>query len=99
MLQHHHRNRNGARNGRLATSLMFGFLLVASLSGCSRPWYRKQADQEAYALIQEKGGYLDQSTIYPDPKSRLADPNSIDEPPMPPDDPSSHRLMHQVDGK
>ena len=99
MLQHHHRNRYGARNGKLATSLMFGFLLIASLSGCSRPWYRKQADQEAYALIQEKGGYLDQSTIYPDPKSRLADPNSIDEPPMPPDDPSSHRLMHQVDGK
>lgn len=99
MLQHHHRNRYGARNGNLATSLMFGFLLIASLSGCSRPWYRKQADQEAYALIQEKGGYLDQSTIYPDPKSRLADPNSIDEPPMPPDDPSSHRLMHQVDGK
>lgn len=68
-------------------------------AGCSRPWYRQQADQEAYALIQEKGGYLDHSTIYPDPASRLADPFKIDEPPMPRDDPSSHRLMHQVDGK
>ncbi|MDA8696898.1 TolC family protein [Rhodopirellula sp.] len=69
------------------------------LTGCSRPWYRQKADQDAYALIREKGGYLDHSSIYPSEQSRLADPYSIDEPPMPKDDPASHRLMHKVDGK
>lgn len=72
---------------------------VVTVVGCARPWYRRQADQEAYAVIHEKGGFLDQGVIYPNEKSRLADPNSIDEPPMPPDDPVSHRLMQEVDGK
>ena len=99
MLQHHDRDRDAANDGERIRLLVSGCLLLISIAGCSRPWYRKQADQEAYALIQEKGGYLDQATIYPNPNSRLADPNSVDEPPMPPDDPTSHRLMHWVDGK
>ncbi len=99
MLQHHDRDRDAANDGERIRLLVSGCLLLISIAGCSRPWYRKQADREAYALIQEKGGYLDQATIYPGPNSRLADPNSVDEPPMPPDDPTSHRLMHWVDGK
>lgn len=66
--------------------------------GCSRRWYRRQADKEVYGAIREKGGYLDTGTIYPRPLSRLSDPYSVDCPPMPPDDPRSHQLMHYVDG-
>lgn len=82
----------------LKSILSLVVLLLASL-GCSRPWYRKQADQEVYSLIDEKGGYLDHGSIYPKKGSRLADPFSIDDPPMPPDDPDSHLLMHEVDRK
>jgi hypothetical protein len=34
-----------------------------------------------------------------DPRSRFFDPYDQDEPPMPPDDPISHELMLEVDGK
>ena len=47
------------------------------------------ADHDAYAMIEEKRGFLDHGSVYPDPQSRLRDPFSIDEPPMPPDDPIS----------
>ncbi|WP_146519529.1 coiled-coil domain-containing protein [Stieleria varia] len=58
-----------------------------------------QADQEAAYLVAEKGGYFDNGSVRANPLSRLADPNSIDCPPIPPDDPKSHALMHCVDGK
>ncbi|MCA9137093.1 MAG: hypothetical protein KDB00_10050, partial [Planctomycetales bacterium] len=88
---------------RIAFSLLGGVGLFHS--GCSRTWYRRDADQEAACLIVEKGGVAGQPgsgadrLIYTDPLSRLADPGSIDCPPMPPDDPRSHELMHCVDGK
>lgn len=34
-----------------------------------------------------------------DPRSRYFDPTNPDRPPMPPDDPTSHQLMHYIDGK
>ncbi len=67
--------------------------------GCSRRWFRRQADQETAAAISEKGGYLDGGSIYPASASRLHDPFAADRPPMPPDDPQSHQLMRCVDGK
>jgi outer membrane protein TolC len=42
---------------------------------------------------------MDDFTIQPDPASRMYDPNDYDCPPMPPDDPESHLLMHCLDGK
>ena len=86
-------------NGSALMSLLLLSSLGLLLSGCSRPWYRQQADHDAYAMIEEKGGFLDHGSVYPDPQSRLRDPFSIDEPPMPPDDPISNRLMREVDGK
>lgn len=68
-------------------------------AGCSRAWYREQADTEVAEVIAEKGGYLDHGSIDPHPQSRLADAFDPDCPPMPPDDPASHELMHFVDGK
>ena len=88
------------RNVKYALILLLACCAQSILvMGCARPWYRQQADQEAYELIQEKGGNLDQLSIYPDRESRLADPSKIDEPPMPEDDPASHRFMREVDGK
>lgn len=77
--------------------------LVLLLGGCSRAYYRRQADQDAYALIREKAADprwpLENYTVQPDPRSRLFDPFNPDRPPMPPDDPTSHQLMHWIDGK
>ncbi len=76
-------------------------VLVAA--GCQPRFYRRQADTDAYQLIDEKArdprwaltGY----SIEPDPRSRIFDPFDPDHEPMPPDDPEAHRLMHEVDGK
>lgn len=67
--------------------------------GCSRQWFRKQADREAACVISEKGGYLDGGSLYPTADSRLYDQYCPDRPPLPPDDPASHALMHCIDGK
>lgn len=76
-------------------------VLIAGLlaaGGCSREWYRRQADDEVQSTLQEKHGWLDHGGIDPVPQSRLFDSFSRDHPPLPPDDPESHRLMHEVDG-
>ena len=80
-------------------------LAVSTLlfSGCSLADYRLQADQDAQRLIREKVNnphwMLQRTGISVDPSSRMFDPFSPDHPPMPPDDPYSHRLMHCVDNK
>ena len=78
-----------------------GLLLVSA--GCSRAFYRRQADAEAYALVQEKacdpGWPLEAYSIEIAPESRMYDPFDRDYPPMPPDDPTAHRLMHCIDCK
>lgn len=68
------------------------------VAGCSRHWFRKQADREVSTAIAQKGGHLERG-VYPYPDSRLHDPFSADRPPMPLDDPQSNRLMQCVDGK
>ena len=73
---------------------------VVSVSGCAREWYRQQADDEATSLIDEKS-YVATSQwqgVDSDPRSRFHDAWDPVRPPMPPDDPQSHRLMHHVDG-
>jgi hypothetical protein len=81
-----------------AVLLAFGGLFCLGIAGCSRNWFRRQADTEAYQAIQEKGGYLDLGSVYPPAESRLHDPYSIDCPPIPKDDPRSAQLMQCVDG-
>lgn len=92
------------REIRLPCAVWLVFLMSLLLvAGCRPSFYRRQADLEAYHLIDEKAQdprwRLTDYNIDPDPSSRIFDPFDPDHEPMPPDDPESHRLMHKVDGK
>lgn len=73
-----------------------------SIVGCARSYYRKSADREVERLIAEKAADprwpLPHSSIDAPADSRLFDPADPDHPPMPPDDPASHKLMERVNG-
>ena len=84
----------------------FGVAVVftAAITGCSRGRYYLQADREVDALLKEKS--CDPRWEVPfdynvrsDKRSRFFDPYNQIFPPMPPNDPTSHRYMHCVDGK
>lgn len=76
---------------------------VVGCAGCHRSYYRQQADVDAGNLIQEKINHphwdLPRQGIEIDPRSRMFDPFAPDFEPMPLDDPYSHELMHNIDGK
>lgn len=76
---------------------------ACAIVGCHRGYYRRQADAEAKRLIRQKSVDPRWNTatgeINIDPQSRMFDPFSSDHPPIPPDDASSHQLMHCVDDK
>ena len=78
-------------------------LFILSFFGCARHYYRHQADRDVHWLVREKSHNpqceMSQFSIQVDPRSRMFDPFCPDHPPMPPDDPDSHRLMHCVDCK
>lgn len=83
---------------------LFAFpLLLLTLLGCSRSFYRQQADNEAYCIIDHKAACSDGEpgsySIAVDPRSRMYDPHDPDCEPMPPDDPTSNKLMQCVDCK
>lgn len=86
---------------RILIGVIFLNLLVAV--GCHRGYYRRQADAEVQRLVLEKAvdPRWDSATgsIAINPASRMFDPFSADHPPIPPDDATSHQLMHYVDGK
>ena len=77
--------------------------LILSFVGCSRGFYRKQADHQVSRLLRETShdpdGELNRHDIRVKRISRMYDPFSPDDPPLPPDDPAAHRLMHCVDCK
>ncbi len=81
-----------------------GLLWVATLplTGCTRTRYRLAADDEVACLVHQNAEdprwRLQNYTIEEDPRSRHYDPWNRDFPPMPPDDPASHRYMHCVNG-
>ena len=75
-------------------------LTALTVPGCSREWYREQADENVTELIEEKTYNRWESPwtgIDMDPRSRFYDPYDPVRPPMPPDDPDSHQYMHHVD--
>jgi hypothetical protein len=78
-------------------------LIAFGLPGCSRTFWRRQADLDAYALIREKATHphwrIPNYTVALDPRSRMYDPYQIDCSPIPPDDPTAHQFMHCVDNK
>jgi hypothetical protein len=73
------------------------------LAGCSRHHYHRAADNEVHHLVAEKQNdprwCLPRFTVYMDSRSRYHEPYDEDRPPMPQDDPASHRFMHRVDHK
>jgi hypothetical protein len=79
-------------------------LMLSSVGGCHRAMYRQQADDEARALVEEKScdprWAMPGFNIEMNPASRYYD-GMYDpvKPPLPPDDPESHELMHCVYGK
>ncbi len=95
------------KNRRLRSLALTTLIFVCAaqllmIAGCHRGFYRRQADAEAKRLIQQKtAARWDSATgdIEIDPMSRMFDPFSADHPPIPPDDPASHKLMHEVDCK
>ncbi len=89
-------------------AILHGFiwtLILVTIAGCMHPrsFWRQQADESADYLIEQKKSPecwpLEDHSIHVDPSSRMFDPFDLDCPPMPPDDPASHELMHCVDGK
>jgi len=70
--------------------------------GCSRAFWRDQADRDSYRIIERKmtdpRWVLPRVGITPDQRSRFFDPYDPDKPPLPPDDPAAHFYMHQVHG-
>src|SRR5690606_36314559 len=101
----HIRDRRAAQGGRMNVRhfLSVAVLAAAGLAGCSRAFYRTQADDEEYCVVDEKAydprWELQDFSIAPDPRARFYDPFDPDFPPMPPEDPDSHAFMHRVDGK
>ncbi len=85
-----------------AAMLVLAAALLAS-TGCSPTFYRRQADADVYGLVGQKANDprwpLEGYSINIDPRSRMYDPFDPDCEPMPPDDPTSHQLMHNLDDK
>lgn len=83
-------------------ALALGVALVGQ-TGCTRPFYRKQADCESVRLVEyyenDPRWQLLDYRVYPDPRSRFYSAAEPDFPPMPTDDPAAHRMMHCVDCK
>jgi hypothetical protein len=75
-------------------AVMAGLLVQAT--GCTRPFYRKKADEEVSEVLAQKDKYpdwkIDDWHVYPDPRARFADTSDPDHPPKPPDDPAAYDL-------
>ena len=78
------------------TGLVCALMLV--MSGCSRSFWRQNADNNTYAILEDKSAdprwdppRLD---LQPNPQSRFFDPYDPDCEPLPPDDPTAHAYMH-----
>lgn len=87
-------------SARLATACLCACALAA-MPGCSRMFWRSQADFDTYNQLLEKTQDprwdLPRLTVEPDPRSRFFDGDNPDMPPLPPDDPAAHVFMHEVD--
>jgi hypothetical protein len=68
------------------------------LSGCSRSFWRQNADKNSYAILQDLSSdprwSPNRLDVQPAPQSRFFDPYDPDCEPLPPDDPTAHVFMH-----
>ncbi|WP_262024818.1 TolC family protein [Blastopirellula sp. J2-11] len=89
--------------GKLATCAALSTLFCWASTGCNRYGYVANADAEAQSLVAQKSNNprwaIDNFNIDVNPRSRYYDTYDPVKPPMPPDDPYSHRYMHMVDNK
>jgi hypothetical protein len=90
-------------NSQVSCVLLSLLFTLASGAACSRMYYRNQADDQVYCLVDTVAARTGEAEpnfgIEINPQSRMYDPNSPDFPPMPPDDPEAHTYMHCVDCK
>jgi hypothetical protein len=81
---------------RPALNLALAAGLLTESAGCSRRYYRDQADKEVSEVLAQKDKYPDWKIenwwVYADKRARFADPSNPDRPPMPPDDPATYDL-------
>jgi outer membrane protein TolC len=88
-----------SRARRIGWSLL---LVAVCAGGCTRAFYRNQADKETYNAIMEhadEGRWpLGNLPVAPPPQSRLFDPYNPDRPPLPPDDPAAAYFMAWPNG-
>jgi outer membrane protein TolC len=81
-----------------------GLVLAGCLlsSGCARKYWREQADDVTYDIIESKQKdprwTTTRTDLQADPRSRFYDPYDPDCPPLPPDDPYAHEYMHWAYG-
>jgi hypothetical protein len=63
---------------------------VTLVSGCTRQFFRERADADVEGVLTQKNVFPEWAVqnwyVYPDPRSRFADPYAPDHPPYPPDD-------------
>lgn len=92
-----------SRQSRAFSSVLFTLLLLQCVTGCSRRFWRQQAENDSYDAISEKLNnphwQLPRITTTADSRSRFYDPYDPDCEPLPPDDPAAHEFMHCADGK
>jgi hypothetical protein len=76
--------------------LALGAGLIGQAVGCTRPFFRKRADNEVAEVLAQKDKYaawkIENWHVYPDPRARFGDPTDPDHPPKPPDDPAAYDL-------
>jgi hypothetical protein len=81
---------------RPALNLALAAGLLGESAGCTRRFFRKQADKEVEQVLAQKDIYPDWKIenwwAYPHPLARFADNTNPDRPPMPPDDPAAYDL-------
>lgn len=79
---------HGRRSRRFFLSL--GAATLAAAPGCTRTFYREQADRDVAAVLTQKNispqWAIGNWYAYPHPKARFGDPSRPDRPPYPPDD-------------
>ncbi|MEX2285501.1 MAG: TolC family protein [Planctomycetaceae bacterium] len=87
---------------RVLLAAACGILLCLASTGCSRTFWRLQADKDVYHLLDAKTldprWDLPRLDLTPDPRSRFCDPYDPDKPPLPLDDPAANEYMHCVYG-
>ncbi len=75
---------------RLTQLALVSAVAVVATGGCSRQSFRERTDKDVEAIISQKNvvpqWQVQNWHVYPDPRSRFADPSNPDFPPYPPDD-------------